>query len=76
MTKVEKLKIERRIINAFTLLPTRTLPMIDNYYEREIENIEKYGGENPIVHEDSLEFMKSILEEVCSNGNQETEQSS
>lgn len=75
MTKVEKLKIERRIINAFTLLPTRTLPMIDNYYEREIESIEKYGGENPVVHEDSLEFMKSILEEVC-NGNQETGQSS
>lgn len=73
MTRLEKLKIEKRIADNLTLLPFQLIPMVQNYYDREIDAIEKYGSSNPSVSEESLEKIKKFMEELKDNGIQKAE---
>lgn len=47
MTKLERLRVERKIVNRLSYIPAQMRQILNIYYEREIENIEKYGAENP-----------------------------
>ena len=64
MKRLEKLKFERQVASKLTLLPIQMKPIIEQYYDREIMAIEKYGGENPVVSHDSLSEIEKIMEEV------------
>lgn len=64
MKMLEKLKFERQVASKLTLLPIQMKPIIEQYYDREISAIEKYGGENPVVCHDSLSEIEKIMEEV------------
>ena len=64
MKRLEKLKFEREIAKQLTLIPFQMRPLIDSYYEREINAIEKYGSDNPQVSHDSLSEIEKIMEEV------------
>lgn len=66
MTRLEKLKIEKQIADNLMLLPFQLIPMVKNYYDREIDAIEKYGASNPAVSEESLDKIKKIMEELWS----------
>lgn len=47
MTKLERLKIEAARVKVFYCLPPQMKRTLEIYYEREIDEIEKYGKENP-----------------------------
>lgn len=64
MKRLEKLKFERQIASKLTLLPFQMQPLIESYYEREIDAIEKYNGDNPEVNHESLSEIEKIMEEV------------
>ena len=64
MKRLEKLKFERQIASKLTLLPFQMRPLIEGYYEREIDAIEKYGSDNPDVNHESLSEIEKIMEEV------------
>lgn len=64
MKRLEKLKFERAVAKCLTLLPFQMIPMIENYYDREITAIEKYGSDNPEVSHNSLSEIEKIMEEV------------
>ena len=64
MNRLEKLKFEKAVAKHLTMLPVQMKPLIENYYEREIAQIEKYNGENPTVSNDSLSEIEKIMEEV------------
>ncbi len=64
MNRLEKLKFEKQVAKRLTLLPFQMKPLIDEYYNREIDAIEKYGGSNPVVNSDSLTEIEKIMEGV------------
>ena len=47
MTKLERLRMERKAVERLALLPETMRQMLSVFYNREIESIEKYGAENP-----------------------------
>lgn len=59
MTRLEKLKEEKRIINdskVFCCLSLDLKHKINSYYDHEIDCIELYGSSNPEIQE---KFLKS-----------------
>lgn len=70
MNRLEKLKFEKQIAKHLSLLPFQMKPLIGEYYDREIDAIEKYGASNPQVSNDSLSEIEKIMEEIY--GNKET----
>lgn len=67
MNRLEKLKFEKQIAKHLSLLPFKMKPLIGEYYDREIDAIEKYGASNPQVSNDSLSEIEKIMEEVYGN---------
>lgn len=70
MKKLEKLKIEQCLSECLTMIPESTKLMINRFYMREIESIERYGKPNDDVEADSFERLRKLLE-VVEDGNQE-----
>lgn len=64
MNRLEKLKFEKQVASKLTLLPAQMKPLIESYYEREVAQIERYGGDNPVVDHESLSEIEKIMEEV------------
>lgn len=47
MTKLERLRMERKALDRLALLPAQMRRILVIYYDTEIAAIEKYGAENP-----------------------------
>lgn len=62
MKRQEKLKVEKDIAENLSLLPAQMKQIIDNYYQREIDGIDKYGFDNPDVDNRSLLQIKKDCE--------------
>lgn len=63
MKRLEKLIFEKKIADCLSLLPFQMRPIIENYYQKEIDAIQKYGSDNPEVDEESLKELKRRMEE-------------
>ena len=68
MKRLEKLKLEREIARNLTMLPFQLRPLVENYYGREIDAIEKYGESNSEVESYSLLEIKRIMMEDFDGG--------
>lgn len=64
MKKSQKLKIERRISGKLTLLPQHVSKILDNFYIREVDEIERYGASDPEVDSSSIDEISEIIEET------------
>ena len=52
MTRLDVLKAEKKVINNLMCLSFNLKEKCEDYYNHEIECIEKYGSDNPVYDDD------------------------
>jgi hypothetical protein len=67
MKKLKKLRIEKDVASKLELLPGHVERMVDVYYQREIDDIEKHNADNPDVSPESVR----VIEEIAKKGIEE-----